>query len=60
MIENEYPIPSYLADVDNERPPGWVETPAETKLGDQDRNPTPRRKVYGIDCEMVRSFAIMH
>ncbi|KAF8828516.1 hypothetical protein HHX47_DHR3000017 [Lentinula edodes] len=52
MIENEYPIPSYMADVDNERPPGWVETPEETKLGDQDQNPRPRRKVYGIDCEM--------
>ncbi|KAF9067519.1 hypothetical protein BDP27DRAFT_1328740 [Rhodocollybia butyracea] len=49
MIENEYPIPSYMADVDNERPPGWVETPQEPQ---QDGLSQARRKVYGIDCEM--------
>ncbi|KAE9400271.1 hypothetical protein BT96DRAFT_1018956 [Gymnopus androsaceus JB14] len=52
MIENDYPIPSYLADIDNERPPDWVETPAEPKSIEQEGKPKPRRKVYGIDCEM--------
>ena len=48
MIENDYPIPSYMADV-FEKPPDWMETPepkaTEFKLG--------RPKVYAIDCEMV-------
>ena len=48
MIENDYPIPSYMADV-FEKPAGWVETPQpaenETKWN---------QKIYAIDCEMVR------
>jgi len=48
MIENDYPIPSYMADV-FEKPEGWVETPQpaedETKWN---------QKIYAIDCEMVR------
>lgn len=40
-----------MADVDNERPPGWVETPQEPKSDDLSQ---ARRKVYGIDCEMVQ------
>ncbi|KAJ3996078.1 ribonuclease H [Lentinula boryana] len=52
MIDNEYPIPSYMADVDHERPPGWVETPEEPRFDDQEGIPRPRRKVFGIDCEM--------
>ena len=48
MIENDYPIPSYMADV-FEKPPDWAEVPepkaTEYKLG--------RPKVYAIDCEMV-------
>ncbi|KIJ60064.1 hypothetical protein HYDPIDRAFT_99502 [Hydnomerulius pinastri MD-312] len=52
MIENDYPIPSYMADV-FEKPPGWVETPepvAESIL----LLPTDkqRSRVYAIDCEM--------
>ena len=49
MIENDYPIPSYMADV-FEKPPGWVETPKPeaTELG--------HPKVYAIDCEMVFTF----
>jgi RNA exonuclease 1 len=54
MIENDYPIPSYMADV-FEKPPGWVEIPepkaTEYKLG--------RPKVYAIDCEMVWFIPIM-
>lgn len=48
MIENDYPIPSYMADV-FEKPPEWVETPepkaTEYSLG--------HPRVYAIDCEMV-------
>ncbi|KAF9050462.1 ribonuclease H [Panaeolus papilionaceus] len=46
MIENSYPIPSYMAGV-FEKPPGWVETPAP--------NPNEnkwKQKIYAIDCEM--------
>ena len=51
MIENDYPIPSYMADV-FEKPEGWIETP-------QPSAPPPgqegkwKQKVYAIDCEMV-------
>ncbi|KAI0248416.1 hypothetical protein BJV78DRAFT_799137 [Lactifluus subvellereus] len=46
MIENDYPIPSYLADV-FKNPDGWIETPqaaTDVVSGSQ--------TVYGIDCEM--------
>ena len=49
MIENDYPIPSYMADV-FEKPPGWVETP-EPKTATDCKGGLP--KVYAIDCEMV-------
>ncbi|KAF9559202.1 hypothetical protein CPC08DRAFT_743127 [Agrocybe pediades] len=46
MIENDYPIPSYMADV-FEKPTGWLETPQpaenESKVD---------RKIYAMDCEM--------
>lgn len=45
MVDNDYPVPSYMADV-FAKPPGWVETPQDNSPG------TP--KIYGIDCEMVR------
>jgi RNA exonuclease 1 len=48
MIENDYPIPSYMADV-FEKPPGWVETP-EPATNESKAN----QKIYAIDCEMVR------
>ena len=48
MIENDYPIPSYMADV-FEKPPEWVETP-EPKATEYKQG---RPKVYAIDCEMV-------
>jgi RNA exonuclease 1 len=54
MIENEYPIPSYLADL-FQKPEGWIETPKppqETILFDTTKKAEP--KVYAIDCEMVR------
>jgi RNA exonuclease 1 len=56
MIENEYPIPSYVADI-FEKPDGWVETPepVEPSLLDLPgkQNDLPKQKVYAIDCEMV-------
>ena len=53
MIENDYPMPSYMADI-FEKPLGWVETPdapkasllAESTAALQDR-------IFAIDCEMV-------
>ncbi len=53
MIENDYPVPSYLADV-FDKPDGWIETPeadadADAKLVTQ--------SVYAIDCEMVRALS---
>ena len=47
MVDNDYPVPSYLADV-FEKPPGWVETPQQP---DADDSTIPR--IYAIDCEMV-------
>ncbi|KAF8905308.1 hypothetical protein CPB85DRAFT_1315585 [Mucidula mucida] len=49
MIENDYPIPSYMADV-FQKPEGWLETPEEPK--DMVRDPNQERKIYAIDCEM--------
>jgi RNA exonuclease 1 len=48
MIENDYPIPSYMADV-FQKPEGWVETPEQHPPA----NPSVRRPIYAIDCEMV-------
>jgi len=45
MMENEYPMPSYIADV-FEKPAGWVETP-------QSKDVSEKPKVFAIDCEMV-------
>lgn len=50
MVENDYPIPSYMADV-FEKPLGWMETPAPTEglAGSAEK-----LQVLAIDCEMVR------
>ncbi|KAF8444970.1 hypothetical protein L210DRAFT_3394720 [Boletus edulis BED1] len=52
MIENDYPIPSYMADV-FEKPDGWVETPQPVPesilLLSHEKQ---RSRVYAIDCEM--------
>lgn len=53
MIENDYPIPSYMADV-FEMPEGWVETPqpaVDERKADQ--------KIYAIDCEMVSALFVL-
>ena len=46
MVENDYPVPSYLADV-FQKPEGWIETPQVAP--DAEGSHT----VYAIDCEMV-------
>jgi RNA exonuclease 1 len=63
MIGNEYPIPSYIADV-FEKPDGWVETPEPIKpsLLDppaKDGN-LPTQKIYAIDCEMVLNCYLIY
>ena len=59
MIENEYPIPSYMADV-FEKPDGWLETPEPVKPsfldGTPERKKPPEAKIYALDCEMVGSM----
>ena len=54
MVENDYPVPSYLSDVLFLKPDGWIETPeadADSKPGYQ--------SVYAIDCEMARALHCM-
>ncbi|KAM6501517.1 ribonuclease H [Amanita muscaria] len=46
MIENDYPIPSYMADV-FQYPPEWKESPKPVNALDSGRH-----KIYAIDCEM--------
>ncbi|KAJ3502908.1 hypothetical protein NLJ89_g8673 [Agrocybe chaxingu] len=46
MLENEYPIPSYMADV-FEKPPGWLETPKPAENENR-----WEQKIYALDCEM--------
>ena len=48
MIENDYPIPSYMADV-FEKSAGWMETPQPAE-----NESKWNQKIYAIDCEMVR------
>lgn len=60
MIENDYPVPSYMADVFT-KSEGWVETPELPKasllsLLDNQVKMTAPRKIYCIDCEMVSTF----
>jgi RNA exonuclease 1 len=52
MIDNDYPIPSYMADV-FQKLPGWVETP-QVLAGSLMDGDAPKPVVYAIDCEMVR------
>ena|SRR6266478_5746410 len=61
MIENDYPIPSYMADV-FQYSPEWKETPEphnplmpppSVKAQNQEKTMIPAQKIYAIDCEMV-------
>jgi RNA exonuclease 1 len=49
MVENDYPVPAYLADV-FQKSEGWIETPQVS--ADAEGPPT----VYAVDCEMVHSL----
>ena len=53
MVENDYPVPSYLADVFS-KPDGWIETPE----ADPDARPGALL-VYAIDCEMARALCCL-
>jgi hypothetical protein len=58
MVENGYPVPSYMADV-FEKSHGWVETPEQPKESllaapGENGGHSPMQKIYAIDCEMVR------
>lgn len=48
MLENDYPMPSYVADV-FEKPERWFETPHV-----EDEEPVLKRRILSMDCEMVR------
>ena len=52
MIENEYPLPSYVADI-FEKPEGWVETPQPS-----DGNDVSTSRILSLDCEMVCPFRL--
>jgi RNA exonuclease 1 len=61
MIENEYPIPSYMADI-FEKPAGWVETPQPTTEHESLLLPSTNKqqqKVYAVDCEMVGGSLVL-
>ncbi|KAH9025150.1 ribonuclease H-like protein [Lactarius hengduanensis] len=45
MVENDYPVPSYLADVFT-KSEGWIETPQATADAEGSQ------EVYAVDCEM--------
>ncbi|KAG6899153.1 hypothetical protein C0993_000227 [Termitomyces sp. T159_Od127] len=64
MVENEYPIPSYMADVFEKPDDVWLETPEPVKPGLLDGLPEkgkelPKAKIYAIDCEMASSIFII-
>ena len=53
MIENDYPIPSYMADVFQKPEGGWLETPKP------DQNESKwKQKIYAVDCEMVGCICV--
>lgn len=55
MIENGYPMPSYLAET-FEKPPGWVETKVAAVDGLLSTSPSGEAaRIYAMDCEMVCS-----
>ena len=54
MIENGYPMPSYMSET-FEKPPGWVETKVAS-VDDSLLSPatSDNPRIYAMDCEMVR------
>ncbi|KZS92153.1 hypothetical protein SISNIDRAFT_467013 [Sistotremastrum niveocremeum HHB9708] len=49
MIENDYPVPSYLADVFTPPSDDWVQIPLAKYVGPK------RAKIYALDCEMCET-----
>ncbi|KAL1743792.1 hypothetical protein HDZ31DRAFT_40140 [Schizophyllum fasciatum] len=55
MVENDYPVPSYMADTFQKPDAAWVEIPREEAsiLDDLQARRQPKvRSVYALDCEM--------
>ncbi|KAK0466230.1 ribonuclease H [Desarmillaria tabescens] len=55
MIEHDYPLPSYMADVFQKPDDTWLETPEEPReslLTAPDQKKQLARKIYSLDCEM--------
>ena len=52
MIDNDYPVPYYVADI-FQKSAGWVEIPEEPKESLLAPTSSVNRKIYAIDCEMV-------
>ncbi|KAJ3558462.1 hypothetical protein NM688_g908 [Phlebia brevispora] len=48
MLENDYPLPSYMADV-FEKPPEWLETPQSSA------NSSKQARILAMDCEMCQT-----
>jgi len=53
MVENDYPVPSYLADV-FEKPDRWKETPQAPTDTKSEAQP-----VLAIDCKMACAFSYL-
>jgi hypothetical protein len=56
MIEHEYPVPSYVADVfQKPEGQGWVETPKQEEAPEAQTEEQKKAKarILAIDCEMV-------
>lgn len=49
MVENEYPLPSYMSEPPTESEPGWRETPKNDVEDEAESN----TQIYSVDCEMV-------
>lgn len=58
MIENDYPVPSYMADV-FQKPEGWVETPQVVGQSTAGQEEALAQRIYAIDCEMVRVHELL-
>jgi len=54
MIENDYPIPSYMAEVFQKPEGEWLETP---KPGQTESK--WKQKIYAVDCEMVSCVCVI-
>lgn len=56
MIENEYPLPSYIAET-FEKSDGWFETPQPS---DDAITSGKQPRIFAVDCEMVAYFTKLY